>query len=64
MNDYIKRMNDEYDELNTRANKLADFMEGDVFEKLPIFKKQLMKSQLHAMRAYREILGARIHLER
>ena len=66
MEDFVKRMYEEWTELNERTNKLSDFLANkEKFEKVDNDEQELLITQYHAMCIYRTVLGKRInkHLE-
>lgn len=60
MEDYVKRMLDEFKELDERVMKLGAFLHGDVFKTLPIEEQSDMYDQWHAMVLYKSALGKRL----
>ena len=60
MEDYVKRMLDEFRELDERVAKLGSFTEGDVYKTLPIEEQGDMCDQWHAMVLYKSALGRRL----
>lgn len=63
MEDYQKRMIDEYIELQDKIIKLDDFTQGSQFSGLPDAKKMTIFWQLSAMQSYLKALGSRCILE-
>lgn len=64
MEDYIKRMIDEFNQLEEKASKLNLFIEtNDIFKTLSKEKQDLMRLQLQGMRVYEYALNKRIALE-
>lgn len=63
MEDYQKRMIDEYVELQDKIIKLDAFTHGPQFAGLPDAKKMAMFWQLAAMQSYLKALGSRCILE-
>ena len=63
MEDYQKRMIDEYVELQDKIIKLDAFTQGSQFIELPDVKKMAMFWQLSAMQSYLKALGSRCILE-
>lgn len=55
-----QRLEDEFNELNERIDKLSDFMDSKDFTDLPFREMQLMNIQRDSMNAYRMTLNARI----
>lgn len=65
MEDYQKRMIEEYKELRNKIDKLTVFLSrtttlGNIGEE----KYSLMQAQLYSMMAYAKILKMRMHLEK
>ena len=60
---FIERMEKEYEELSERCNKLWIFSDSDMFRNMPENKKTLIYTQLRAMKAYKIALRERIVLE-
>lgn len=58
--DWQQRVFDEHAELAVRADKLAEFLSGAVFQSLEQPERVLLREQLHHMRAYRDVLTQRI----
>lgn len=63
MEDYQKRIIDEYVELQDKIIKLDAFTHGPQFVELPDAKKVAMFWQLSAMQSYLKALGSRCILE-
>ena len=63
MEDYQKRMIDEYVELQDKIIKLDAFTQGPQFAGLPDAKKMTIFWQLSAMQSYLKALGSRCILE-
>ena len=63
MEPYIRRMFDERKQLAERLDKLEIFIEGSIFQGLPLAKQTLLVAQCVTMKAYLGILGQRIVLE-
>ena len=63
MEDYQKRMIDEYVELQDKIIKLDAFTHGSQFVGLPDAKKMAIFWQLSAMQSYLKALGSRCILE-
>ena len=55
-----QRLEDEFNELNERIDKLSAFMDSKDFTDLPFREMQLMNIQRDSMNAYRTTLNARI----
>ena len=60
--DYIRRMNDEKEDLNKKMEKIIDFVEGKIFQRLNPVEKELMMMQLSSMETYARCLRLRIAL--
>lgn len=60
--DYIRRMNDEKEDLNKKMEKIIDFIEGKIFQSLNPIEKELMMMQLSSMETYARCLRLRIFL--
>lgn len=60
MEDFVKRMLDEFKELDERVMKLGSFLNGDVYNTLPIDEQRDMYDQWHAMVLYKSALGRRL----
>lgn len=58
---YITRLYNEYIDLDSKINKLKDFLKNN--NDLEEFKTSLMRSRLNAMQQYKAILLERIKLE-
>lgn len=58
--DYVKRMLDEFKELDERVMKLGVFLDGEIYKTLPIEEQQDMYDQWHAMVLYKSALGRRL----
>ena len=63
MEDYHKRIIDEYVELQDKIIKLDAFTQGPQFAGLPDAKKMVIFWQLSAMQSYLKALGSRCILE-
>lgn len=63
MEDYQKRLLNEYKELVERTDKLNAFIQSEKVESLPEGKRYLLYSQFSVMQSYRDILGMRLNLE-
>lgn len=62
MEEYKKRMLDEFNELAERKNKLSMFINADPeFGQLDVVMKSLMEKQLTHMEGYLECLSERVH---
>jgi hypothetical protein len=62
MSTFLERLRQEEKELASKAIKLQEFMETDVFEELSEGNQYLLDKQLEAMTEYINILGTRIEL--
>lgn len=60
MNDFQFRVVDEKNDLDTKLDKLGDFIRGAVFKSLPIDEQFRLAAQQRTMRKYSQILGERI----
>lgn len=61
MEDYQKRMLEEYRELNERIKKMNKFIgTNPTYKDLPTYKKYLMNKQMYAMIFYGETLFLRL----
>lgn len=60
MEDFVKRIVKEKEELDIKITNLENFMETDKYIKLEVAEKILMTAQIRAMINYTEILGKRI----
>jgi hypothetical protein len=56
------RLIDEARALASKHEKLGEFLNSPMFEKLDAINKQLLKAQYGAMAAYRDILVLRMQL--
>lgn len=61
MANYIDRMVEEHDNLNTKIGKLSEFLSSEIFYDLNMFQKDLMIRQLNSMQTYLSILKVRIN---
>lgn len=64
MEDYVKRMLDEAEQLEDKVTKLSKFFSTTIYGGLPENKKNLMKQQESHMRNYLNVLKERIELEK
>lgn len=62
MEEYKKRLLNEFSELNAKTNKLNEFLDTAKFEELDTSVKILMKNQLVFMKGYLQTLYDRINL--
>ena len=60
MEDFVKRMLDEFKELDERVMKLGVFLNGDIYKTLSIDEQRDMYDQWHAMVLYKSALGRRL----
>lgn len=64
MKGYLKRLLDERNEAVQKKERLAEFIgKNDTFKGLSTEKSSLMRTQLHIMEAYVEVLDHRINIE-
>ena len=61
--DYIKRMNDEFNELKEKLIKLKVFISGDKFKQLNNYQQHLLNMQFKFMDGYINVLGVRLYYE-
>lgn len=65
MSDFIKRVEQEQQELQIKIDALESFVnDEDTFVKIGLEQKILLKNQLNHMRSYNEILIVRLGLIR
>ena len=62
MEDFVKRMIAEKEELKERVDILNKFMNTDMHNKLSDYESELLNSQLSAMEEYLRLLSCRIGL--
>ena len=62
MSDFKTRLYNEKSELSDKVEKLESFINGENFKSVDVHQQYLLKSQVHAMRAYLMILQHRIFL--
>ena len=62
MEDFVKRMIAEKEELKERVDLLNKFMDTDIYKKLSDYERELLNNQLAAMEEYLRILSCRIGL--
>ncbi len=63
--DYIKRMENEYAELDEKARKLETFIiDSEIYQNMQKVDKNLLAIQLNAMNTYLNILSTRIDREK
>lgn len=62
MSDFIQRLYEEKKQLEEKVVKLTAFLSSENFQKVEINQRLLLKSQLHAMNSYLEILNHRLFL--
>lgn len=60
MEDFVKRMLDEFKELDERVMKLGVFLNGEIYKTLSIDEQRDMYDQWHAMVLYKSALGRRL----
>lgn len=60
MDDFKKRLYLESDELSTKIEKLALFIDSEFYKELPGTDRELLYKQLIVMREYNNILQTRI----
>lgn len=58
--EFIKRLENEEDELNDKIIKLDSFMNSSGFTNIPYIQQTLLIIQLDAMRTYSSVLNARL----
>ena len=63
MEEHVKRLVVERDELSDKLKKLSGFMKSDTFKKLDEDDKMILKIQKDSMKAYKRALGLRIYWE-
>lgn len=63
MEEHVKRLVVERDELSDKLKKLSEFMESDTFKKLDEDDKMILKIQKDSMKTYKLALGLRIYWE-
>ena len=61
---HFERILDEYFELSNKVEKLNEFFNGSVFNKLSEIEKDLLTEQCEVMNKYLEILNKRIEIIR
>lgn len=61
--DYIKRMNDEFNELKEKLIKLKIFISGNKFKELNAYQQHLINMQFKFMDGYINTLGVRLYYE-
>lgn len=61
--DYVKRMQNEFNEVRERIIKLNIFINSDKFNKLTCFQQHLLKMQFKFMDGYLNCLGTRLYNE-
>jgi hypothetical protein len=60
MSDFRSRMLEEYSELQTRLEKLKEFILTDKFDALPEIERKDLKAQLGHMQGYHDVLSHRV----
>ena len=63
MEEHVKRLVVERDELSDKLKKLSEFMKSDTFKKLDEDDKMILKIQKDSMETYKRALGLRIYWE-
>lgn len=63
MEEHVKRLVVERDELSDKLKKLSEFMKSDTFKKLDEDDKMILKIQKDSMKTYKQALGLRIYWE-
>lgn len=63
MEEHVKRLVVERDELSDKLKKLSGFMKSDSFKKLDEDDKMILKIQKDSMETYKRALGLRIYWE-
>ena len=63
MEEHVKRLVVERDELSDKLKKLSEFMKSDAFKKLDEDDKMILKIQKDSMKTYKRALGLRIYWE-
>ena len=62
MEDFVKRMIIEKEELKERIDKLNNFMNTEVYERLSDYESELLNNQLAVMEEYLKLLSCRVGL--
>ena len=63
MEEHVKRLVVERDELSDKLKKLSGFMKSDTFKKLNEDEKMILEIQKDSMKTYKRALGLRIYWE-
>lgn len=63
MEEHVKRLVVERDELSDKLKKLSEFMKSDTFKKLDEDDKMILKIQKDSMKTYKRALSLRIYWE-
>lgn len=63
MEEHVKRLVVERDELSDKLKKLSEFMKSDTFKKLDEDDKMILKIQKDSMKTYKRALDFRIYWE-
>lgn len=63
MEEHVKRLVVERDELSDKLKKLSGFMKSDTFKKLDEDDKMILEIQKDSMKTYKRVLGLRIYRE-
>lgn len=64
MQDFLKRVINEREELNNRLVKLNKFLSSDIFSRLSTEEQSLLEKQSETMEVYLSILDKRINYYR
>lgn len=59
----LKRLTQEFQELETRLKKLETFIQTETFKQLPTVKRMLLNQQAKKMAEYHQTLAMRLELE-
>lgn len=62
MENYLKRMLAEYEELKVRLIRLNDFIHNEDYKELDDENRSLLNAQYHTMYTYKVILSRRIKI--
>lgn len=60
MKDFQQKVVDEKEELDAKTERLLSFINGEVFDALPVDERKRMSEQYYHMGQYSTILGKRI----
>jgi len=58
----VERLENEFEDLTQKINKLCDFTQSEKFDEISKENKKLLNTQLYVMRTYRNILNERLKL--